>query len=268
MDIRAFAEADEAAVIALWRACGLTRPWNDPGRDIARKLAVQRDLFLVGEAGGELVASAMAGWDGHRGWVNYLAVAPARRGQGLGRQLMQLIEARLRAQGCPKLNLQVRSSNTGVIAFYQRLGYRQDDALSLGKRLIEDGPQPAPAPGGALQAPVPILRIDDEAAARRFYLEFLGFRLDWEHRHEPGMPLYLQVSRGACVLHLSQHPGDATPGAALRIAVEDLDALQAHLLAQEAGPAPPAIRQQPWGRDLALVDPFGNKLILTGPALP
>ena len=77
MDIRPFREADEAQVVALWQACGLTRPWNDPHRDIARKLAVQRELFLVGEEGGRIVASVMAGYEGHRGWVNYLAWTPA-----------------------------------------------------------------------------------------------------------------------------------------------------------------------------------------------
>lgn len=142
MQIRPFTEADTDAVIALWQACGLTRPWNDPLRDIQRKLTVQRELFLVGEADGRLVASAMAGYDGHRGWVNYLAVVPDAQGLGYGRALMAHIEATLLARGCPKLNLQVRSSNSAVLAFYRQLGYAQDEAVSLGKRLIADGPQP------------------------------------------------------------------------------------------------------------------------------
>ena len=142
MQIRPFTEADTDAVIALWQACGLTRPWNDPLRDIQRKLTVQRELFLVGEADGRLVASAMAGYDGHRGWVNYLAVVPDAQGLGYGRALMAHIEAALLARGCPKLNLQVRSSNTAVLAFYRQLGYAQDEAVSLGKRLIADDPQP------------------------------------------------------------------------------------------------------------------------------
>ena len=82
----------------------------------------------------------MAGYDGHRGWVNYLAVAPGQRGQGLGAALMQHIEQQLLALGCPKLNLQVRSSNTAVLDFYRHLGYAQDEVVSLGKRLIPDGP--------------------------------------------------------------------------------------------------------------------------------
>lgn len=138
MQIRAFQAGDEAAVVALWERCGLTRPWNDPRKDIARKRLVQPELFLVGVAGGEIVASAMAGYDGHRGWVNYLAVAPARRRQGLGRALMREVEERLQALGCPKLNVQVRASNEEALGFYRRLGYARDEAVAFGKRLIPD----------------------------------------------------------------------------------------------------------------------------------
>ncbi|MFN8091955.1 MAG: GNAT family acetyltransferase [Vicinamibacteria bacterium] len=138
MTIRPFVEADEAAVVDLWRRCGLLRPWNDPKRDIARKLTTQRELFLVGEEDGRIVAAAMAGYDGHRGWVNYLAVDPERRGQGLGRRMMETIERELAARGCPKLNLQVRRTNPDVIAFYEALGYVVDDVVSLGKRLVRD----------------------------------------------------------------------------------------------------------------------------------
>ena len=141
MQIRPFTDTDTHAVIALWQACGLTRPWNDPLRDIQRKLTVQRELFLVGEVDDRLVACAMAGYDGHRGWVNYLAVQPGAQGLGYGRAMMAHIEAALLARGCPKLNLQVRSSNTAVLAFYRQLGYAQDEAVSLGKRLIPDEPQ-------------------------------------------------------------------------------------------------------------------------------
>lgn len=138
MQIRPYLEADEAAVVALWQACGLTRPWNDPHKDIARKLTVQRELFLVGERDAGIVASVMAGYEGHRGWVNYLAVAPELRGQGHGAALMQHVERALRARGCPKINLLVRSSNSAVLAFYRRLGYAVDEAVPLGKRLIPD----------------------------------------------------------------------------------------------------------------------------------
>ena len=136
--IRPYEAADESAVIALWHACGLTRPWNDPRRDIARKLSVQPELFLVGTTVAGPVATAMVGFDGHRGWVNYLAVAPSHRHRAMGRVLMQEAERLLTALGCPKLNLQVRSSNTEVLAFYRALGYAQDDVVSLGRRLIAD----------------------------------------------------------------------------------------------------------------------------------
>ena len=135
---RAFREADADAVVALWNACGLLRPWNDPRKDIARKLAVQRDLFLVGCEGGAIVATAMAGYDGHRGWIYYFAVAPSHRRRGVGRALLAEVESRLRAIGCAKINLQVRGDNAEAIAFWQRLGFGRDDTTSLGKRLERD----------------------------------------------------------------------------------------------------------------------------------
>jgi ribosomal protein S18 acetylase RimI-like enzyme len=138
MKIRPYRPADEHAIVALWRECGLTRPWNDPHKDIARKLTQQPDLFLVGTLGDEVVASAMVGFDGHRGWVYYLAVAERHRQRSFGRALMQEAERLLVERGCPKLNLQVRSTNAGVIEFYRRLGYVQDETVSLGKRLIPD----------------------------------------------------------------------------------------------------------------------------------
>jgi ribosomal protein S18 acetylase RimI-like enzyme len=155
--IRPFERDDTARVVALWAACGLTRPWNDPHRDIERKLAVQPELFLVGvretdadggaDAAGDastddgadaLLATVMAGYDGHRGWVNYLAVDPAARGRGHARALMARVEAELTARGCPKLNLQVREGNDEAMAFYRALGYEPDRAVAYGKRLIAD----------------------------------------------------------------------------------------------------------------------------------
>jgi ribosomal protein S18 acetylase RimI-like enzyme len=138
MEIREFAESDEESVVRLWKECGLVVPWNDPHRDIRRKLALQRELFLVGLLDGGVVATAMAGYEGHRGWVNYLAVSPDCRRMGLGREMMDAAEARLRALGCPKINLQVRSRNVEAIEFYEKIGYKRDDAVSLGKRLERD----------------------------------------------------------------------------------------------------------------------------------
>jgi ribosomal protein S18 acetylase RimI-like enzyme len=137
--IRPFARPDTDAVVALWEACGLVRPWNDPRQDIERKLTVQPELFLVAtDADERVVAAGMAGFDGHRGWVNYLAVRPDLQGSGLGRAFMGEFEQRLTAMGCPKLNLQVRAGNERVIGFYEALGYQDDHTVSLGKRLIPD----------------------------------------------------------------------------------------------------------------------------------
>jgi ribosomal protein S18 acetylase RimI-like enzyme len=138
MQIRPFQLPDADAVVALWERCGLTRAWNDPRKDIHRKLAVRSDLFLVGEVAGAIVGSVMAGYDGHRGWINYLGVDPAFRRRGLGRALMREAERRLREAGCPKINLQVRTGNAEAIEFYNRIGFAQDDVVSLGKRLEQD----------------------------------------------------------------------------------------------------------------------------------
>ena len=138
LHIRPFALADSEAVIAIWQACKLTVPWNDPHKDIARKMQVNPELFLVAEWNGRIAGTVMGGYEGHRGWINYLAVAPDCQKQGVGRALMAAAEAKLMALGCPKINLQVRKSNTAVIQFYGHLGYHIDDVISLGKRLIAD----------------------------------------------------------------------------------------------------------------------------------
>ena len=138
MQIRTFHPADEAAVIALWEECKLARPWNDPHKDIARKLAVQPELFLVGTIDDAVMASVMAGYEGHRGWMNYLAVAPRHRGCGCGRALVEHVERLLLERGCPKVGLLVRNTNKEAAEFYRRLGYAQDESISLGKRLIAD----------------------------------------------------------------------------------------------------------------------------------
>ena len=138
MNIREFKAADSEELIALWQACELTRPWNDPQRDIQRKLDVDDNLFLVGVENNKVVASVMGGYDGHRGWMNYLAVAPEHQRRGLATQLVQCIEEKLLALGCPKLNLQIRTDNIAVQSFYKEIGFGVDDAVSMGKRLIPD----------------------------------------------------------------------------------------------------------------------------------
>ncbi len=136
--IRPYRDNDMEAVVAVWEAAGLTRPWNDPRKDIRRKLDVQREWFLVAEEDDQIVGTVMAGYDGHRGWVNYLAVVPDCGGRGLGRRLMGEVERLLAEAGCPKINLQVRGTNTEAVSFYEHLGYSRDDVVSLGRRLEND----------------------------------------------------------------------------------------------------------------------------------
>ncbi len=134
--IRPCQTKDRDDVIALWRACGLVTPQNDPHADFQHKIRFQPDLFLVGlDRDGRLQASVMAGYEGHRGWINYLAVSPAMRRRGAGSQMLLAAEKRLRSLGCPKINLQVRHHNTDVLTFYRCLGFTEDKVVSLGKRL-------------------------------------------------------------------------------------------------------------------------------------
>jgi len=144
LEIRTAIAADHERILELWEACGLTRPWNDPRRDLARELAHDPELLLVGTApddaatGNQVVATVMAGYEGHRGWLNYLAVDPIHNGRGFGRAIVAEGERRLGALGCPKINLQVRHDNAAAIGFWEALGYVVDDAVSMGRRLIHD----------------------------------------------------------------------------------------------------------------------------------
>lgn len=116
----------------------------------------------------------------------------------------------------------------------------------------------------SLRNTTPILRIFDEAKAREFYVDFLGFRVDWDHRFEPDLPVYMQISKDGCVLHLSEHHGDASPGAAIRVEADDLDALHGELISKKYKYARPAIEETSWGtRDMSIKDPFGNRLTFT-----
>jgi ribosomal protein S18 acetylase RimI-like enzyme len=144
MQIRPFQPQDEDAVISLWRRCDLVRPWNDPHKDIQRKSEVRPDLFLVGVLDGRIITCVMAGYEGHRGWLNYLAVDPKYQRRGFARVIVMEAERLLREAGCPKINLQIRTSNHGVIEFYRRLGYSVDDVVSMGKRLEHDDKAPEP----------------------------------------------------------------------------------------------------------------------------
>jgi len=138
MQIRPFEESDESAVAQLWREVfPHAPPWNRPETDIRRKLAVQPELFLVALVEERIVATAMGGYDGHRGWVYYVAVAPAYRRQGIAGNLMEALERQMAALGCPKLNLQVRADNEEAVNFYRKLGYRVEERVSMGKLLIQ-----------------------------------------------------------------------------------------------------------------------------------
>jgi ribosomal protein S18 acetylase RimI-like enzyme len=140
VEIRKYIETDEQEVIALWMKCHLVVSSNNPRRDIQRKLKVDRDLFLVGILENRIIATVMGGYEGHRGWINYLAVDPGYQGKGYGRLVMEAVEQRIRSKGCPKINLQVRATNKAVIQFYRSLGYTDDHVIGLGKRLEVDGP--------------------------------------------------------------------------------------------------------------------------------
>ncbi len=138
MKIRAYEEQDKEAVISLWNECGLIAPQNNPAKDIERKLNVDPDLFLVGIHKELIVATVMGGYEGHRGWINYLAVKPSEQRKGFGQQIMKKVEGLIIAKGCPKINLQVRNSNEVVIAFYKAMGYGDDNVVGLGKRFEHD----------------------------------------------------------------------------------------------------------------------------------
>jgi len=133
--IRPFEIQDKESVIQLWKDCDLVVPWNNPDDDIQRKLKVQPELFLVMFCADQIIATVMAGYDGHRGWINYLAVHPQHRRSGIGRQIVDRAEKLLLEKGCPKINLQVRSTNSDIIQFYKSTGFTVDDVVSLGKRL-------------------------------------------------------------------------------------------------------------------------------------
>ena len=136
--IRPYLETDLEDVIALWEVCDLTRPWNNPEIDIFRKTAQKDGLFLLAVKDEQLIATLMGGYDGHRGWINYLAVHPHFQRNGVATALIQQLEKRLIALGCPKLHLLVRKENIDVQSFYEQLGYEEIEVVCFGKRLIAD----------------------------------------------------------------------------------------------------------------------------------
>lgn len=135
LEISPLRAGESEAAVALWEECGLTRPWNDPRADLALALGKPASTVLAGRIDGRIVATAMTGFDGHRGWVYYLAVAPACRGAGHGAAMMQAAASWLRGHGAPKLHVMVRRENIAVAGFYTRLGYAESDTITLAKRL-------------------------------------------------------------------------------------------------------------------------------------
>lgn len=137
MVIAVICDLEVDAIVDLWRRCDLTRPWNDPWRDVNNARRTPDATVLVGRVEGALVASVMVGFDGHRGWVYYLAVDPGVRRRGLGRDMMEAAERWLRDRGAPKMQLMVRETNAAALGFYERLGLERQAVITLGKRLDE-----------------------------------------------------------------------------------------------------------------------------------
>lgn len=136
--IVAATSADRDAVVALWRACGLTRPWNDANADFDRAIGAHDTTVLLCRKADAVVATVMIGWDGHRGWVYYLAVAEAERRSGLGRALMNAAEEWLRARGCPKIQPMIRDDNADALRFYEALGLARQPVVTMGRFLNGD----------------------------------------------------------------------------------------------------------------------------------
>ena len=135
---RKFKKTDTDAVIKLWKTCKLIVTWNDPLKDIRRKLSVKDNLFIIGEINKKIIATAMAGYDGHRGYIYYLAVLPEHQKKRIGSSILSIIEQKLYKLGCPKINLFVRNTNIKVKAFYKTNNYEMQDSQIYGKRLIKD----------------------------------------------------------------------------------------------------------------------------------
>ena len=138
--IRTYQKSDEEQIINLWLECGLIVPWNNPKRDIERKMDEDPSLFLVGEIDRSIVCSCMAGYDGHRGWIYYLAVRRDYQRQGIALKIVTEAENRLLEIGCPKIDLMVRKNNKDAISFYHKIGYKDDPVVVLSKRLYKDEP--------------------------------------------------------------------------------------------------------------------------------
>lgn len=172
MKIRRYRPADREQLVSLWHECRLISPKNDPDKDIERKMKVKTGWLFIGEENSIVVASVMVGYEGHRGWINYLAVKPGFQRMGFGRKMMERAETELMKAGCPKINLQVRKENRKVLKFYKRLGYSEDAVISLGKRLQDDSreersPPPKKAIGMGISISLRPIRKNKHLPARK-----------------------------------------------------------------------------------------------------
>jgi ribosomal protein S18 acetylase RimI-like enzyme len=133
--IRPYKEEDRVHVKILWEKCNLLFPGNDPDTDIDLKMSFQPNLFFIGEISSKIIASMMVGYDGHRGWINYLGVHPSFQKSGYGTAMVRKAIEILRELNCPKINIQVRKTNLGVINFYKNLGFKEHEVISMQLKL-------------------------------------------------------------------------------------------------------------------------------------
>jgi ribosomal protein S18 acetylase RimI-like enzyme len=135
LEISEIKDEDVEDIIQLWQRCDLLRAWNDPCHDVTLARRTPTSSILVGKKDGRIIASALAGFEGHRGWIYYVCVDPSVQRQGFGRAIMSAAEAWLRQRGAPKINLQVRFTNLAVLGFYDKLGYEYQKFAVMGKRI-------------------------------------------------------------------------------------------------------------------------------------
>ena len=191
MKTRTVGDGDEDALIALWAVCGLLKPWNDPVADIALARKNPTSDILVAEKDGKIVASAMAGFDGHRGWVYYVAVLPEARGAGAGKQVMAAAETYLRSLGCPKVELMVRGNNETAIGFYEAIGYDVEDRVLMANWLVEPPTRQDEIP--QLDVTVTFLAMDSAPTSAPRRAPSTGTPLALQRLHKPTIGFYRYI---------------------------------------------------------------------------
>ncbi len=190
MPIRPIEDADVAAVIELWTACGLVRPWNDPGADIARaRAAPQSDIFVTHD-GDEIRACVMAGCDGHRGWLYYLAVADSNRHQGLGREIVRHAEVWLREQGAPKIDLMIRAENEQARGFYEAADYRMEPRIVMARWLDSAAGAKMESGRNELEFTVTYLQMNERPKSAPVHPPTIGLPIALLHAEKPNVDFY------------------------------------------------------------------------------